>query len=85
MAESKPDFLQIDRDADFHERLSKLESGHTTLSRRISAIEDMGRGSGSSPEQMFDNKTLAMLIAIMIIPVALQVAGELVKRWQQQS
>lgn len=50
---------------------------YTSLSARMDRIERKGGGSG---EQLIDNKTIGMLIAITVIPIALQVIGMIMAR-----
>jgi hypothetical protein len=66
--------------ADMH---SEMERGFQQVSDRIARLEKKSVGMGG--EQLIDNKTIGMLLAITIIPIALQVVSVLIAKWQSQS
>jgi hypothetical protein len=55
-----------------------MERQFEGVSRRIERLEK--KVVGGSGEQLIDNRTIGMLIAITVIPIALQVIGMLLAR-----
>lgn len=66
--------------ADMH---AEMERGFQQASDRIGRLEKKTAGVGG--EQLIDNRTIGMLIAITVIPIALQVVSVLIQKWQSQS
>ena len=66
--------------ADMHQ---EMEREFQQVSDRMARLEKKAVGMGG--EQLIDNKTIGMLLAITIIPIALQVVSVLIAKWQSQS
>lgn len=75
--------LQIDEMADFHARLSALESGVVRLSRRVTRMEDGGKGSYSDdPLAGFFSPGFMWMIALLTLaPILVDVW----KQWKSSS
>ena len=61
--------------ADLHQ---DTERQFERVSQRIDRLEK--KITGGTAEQLIDNRTIGMLIAITVIPIALQVVGMLLAR-----
>ena len=74
---------RIDEMADLHERISKLESRDVQLSRRITSLEESGRGHFSDdPMHSFLSPSFVLIIAVLtLLPVVVDVW----KQWRLQS
>ena len=74
---------RIDEMADFHERLSTLESMDVKLSRRITALEESTRGHFNDDpiSSMFSPSLLWMFAIIALAPMLI----DAYKSWKMQS
>lgn len=82
MDETKPEEksreMQLDEMADFHARLSRAESFDVTLSRRVTALEEGGRGHHEDGIM----ESMGPLIWIMILLTVAPLVLDLVKEWR---
>lgn len=76
--EQKTREMQLDEMADFHARLSRCETTDTGLSRRITALEENGRGRYDDDPM----KSLQPIIWIMVILTVAPLVVDLVKTWR---
>lgn len=70
--------MQLDEMADFHARLSKLETRDTEQSRRITALEDAGRGHYNDDPMSQLGPIIWVMAALTLAPIIL----DLVKQWR---
>lgn len=76
--------LRIDENADFHARISTLESGLLRMSRRITRLEDGGKGhySGDDPlAGIFSPGLVWAMVALTLAPLII----EGIKQWKSSS
>jgi len=78
ITEPTPDSRAWSALADLHQ---DTERQFERISQRIDRLEKKVTGGGG--EQLIDNRTIGMLIAITVIPIALQVVGMLLARRAQ--
>lgn len=60
----------------------KTDKRLDALTKRITSIEDGKHGSGS---EMFDNRTLGLLLIITFAPILVEIVGALVQKCRSQS
>jgi hypothetical protein len=53
------------------------------LSRRLTAIEESRLGVHD--DELFDKKTMGIIVLLMVMPLLLDMASMLVARWKQSS
>jgi hypothetical protein len=68
----------LDGLADFHARLSKCESFDVALSRRVTALEETGRGHFNDDPM----KQMAPVIWVMVFLTVAPLVLDLVKAWR---
>ena len=75
--------LRIDEMADFHARISVLETGHVKLSRRITRIEDGGKGSYSDDPLagIFSPGFMWVMVLLTLAPIIV----DMYKTWKSSS
>ena len=78
--EPSPDSRAWSALADMHDDLTRLEK---SVSARFDRLER--KTAGGSGEQLVDNRTIGLLIVITVVPIALQVIGVLIAKWQSSS
>jgi hypothetical protein len=66
--------------ADMHQDMERQFEG---VARRFDRLEK--KTTGGVGNQLIDNRTIAMLIVITVVPIAIQVIGVLIAKWQSQS
>lgn len=76
--------MDLDAAADFHARLSQIETKQIQDSRRITALE-LQQGGKKDELELFDNRTMGILVLLMVLPVILPMIGEMAARWKQSS
>lgn len=84
--EREPDVLEslhIDEMADFHSRLSTLESGNLRLSRRVTHLENGARGHYSDDplSGILSPGIMWALVALTLAPLVIEVF----KQWRSSS
>ena len=74
---------RIDEMADLHERIGKLESRDVLLSRRITALEEAGRGhyDDNPMSSLLSPSFLLVIAALTLLPVVVDVW----KQWRLSS
>jgi hypothetical protein len=77
-SEAKTREMQLDEMADFHARLSHVETNQVVLSRRITAMEDGKRGSYDDDPM----KAMGPVIWIMVLLTVAPIVLDLVKQWR---
>jgi hypothetical protein len=77
-SEPKTREMQLDEMADFHARLSRCETMDVALSRRITSLEDAGRGHYDDDPM----KSMMPLVWIMVLLTVAPLVVELVGKWK---
>jgi hypothetical protein len=70
--------MQLDEMADFHARLSRAESFDVALSRRVTALEEGGRGHHTDGIM----ESMGPLIWIMVLLTVAPLVIDLVQTWR---